>query len=899
MFCLLPALHSGVDIGPPVGRRVELERLTAAVAERRGAVIVGAAGVGKTTVAKQVLESAAARGMAVATVSATRASKSLPFGALAPLLPPYRAGERPGQADQGQLLGSYARAIVERADGRAMVVLVDEANFLDDGSATLVQQLAQSGSVTVLATVRTGESVPDPVVALWKDGPAERVEIAPLGPDAIEELVTAWLGEPIEAASLHQFVQRCQGNPMVLRELLAGARETGALTADRGIWRLSGPLRPTSRLVELVALRLRELSDEQRGVLELLALGEPLGLAVALRLADADSVESVERTGLITSRRDGRRVQLELAHPVYEDVVRVGISPLRERSLSRSLAEAIEATRARRREDVMLIASLRLAGGGGDVALLVEGAFAARARNDHALAERLARAAIDKGGGFEPRLLAAELAHLQGRSEQAEKELAALCLDAVTDSERARVAIARFDNAYLAHARVDLDIVDDAMATVSDPSWRDELWARRFYVTSLASGPRATLEEAWTLLGRATPGPLAAVHLIAYSLARLGRLREANEFLDSVCARDEMPSADQGWESWALFIDRARILVYEGRLAVAERLLEDAYARLLAQPATEARGYVAGVLARVYLEQGRPRSAYLHATEARALLARLGRVQPARWRSAAAAEALALLGESEAAAELLHTDEVPELPEALMSESYLLHATAWTSVAAGDLPEARRQLEAAAALGEEVGDLVGAAAALHGLARLGRARQVAPRLSALADSVEGESVAVRAAYARAVASRDALALESASAAFEEMGAMLFAAEASAEAAVLLRKQGSSRRAAAAGQSAARLLEHCEGATTPQVHTVSARVRLTPAELDAALQAAAGLSNKEIAAKMTLSVRTVESNLQRVYEKLGIGGRRELSGALRDLPAPEPVQRRQAQSRPIR
>jgi DNA-binding CsgD family transcriptional regulator len=56
---------------------------------------------------------------------------------------------------------------------------------------------------------------------------------------------------------------------------------------------------------------------------------------------------------------------------------------------------------------------------------------------------------------------------------------------------------------------------------------------------------------------------------------------------------------------------------------------------------------------------------------------------------------------------------------------------------------------------------------------------------------------------------------------------------------------------------------------------TARALLTPAELDAALRAATGRSNKQIASAMYLSVRTVENRLQRVYEKLGASGRHEL------------------------
>ena len=61
------------------------------------------------------------------------------------------------------------------------------------------------------------------------------------------------------------------------------------------------------------------------------------------------------------------------------------------------------------------------------------------------------------------------------------------------------------------------------------------------------------------------------------------------------------------------------------------------------------------------------------------------------------------------------------------------------------------------------------------------------------------------------------------------------------------------------------------------------MRLTPGELDTARQAAAGRSNKQIASDLHLSVRTIESHLQRAYEKLGISGRHELADALHEQP----------------
>jgi DNA-binding CsgD family transcriptional regulator len=158
---------------------------------------------------------------------------------------------------------------------------------------------------------------------------------------------------------------------------------------------------------------------------------------------------------------------------------------------------------------------------------------------------------------------------------------------------------------------------------------------------------------------------------------------------------------------------------------------------------------------------------------------------------------------------------------------------------------------------------------------------VAARLTALVHDIDGDLAPARAAYANAVAAGDSTALDQVSTEFENLGAILYAAEARAEAAVLLRRAGKTRQTAAAEQKAARLLARCEGATTPPLQTMTARVRLTPGELDTAVQAAAGRTNKQIAGEMHLSVRTVESHLQHAYEKLGVSGRHKLAEALRD------------------
>jgi DNA-binding CsgD family transcriptional regulator len=883
-----PWLGLSVDKWPLAGRDEELSRLSAAVVARRGAVITGPAGVGKTTLARTGLRVAEQRGMSVAQTAATWASRGLPFGALAAILPPDPHAAGLAREDLGELLRRYGRAVAGRAKGQPLVVFVDDAHLLDGGSATLVHQLALTQAATVLVTVRSGEAAPDPVVALWKDGPAERIELGVLDDVAIEELLVKVLEGPVDAAAVRQLADHSRGNPMALRELVIGALDSGALAADGGLWRLRGGLRPTARLVELVALRLADLSEAERAVLELAAVGEPLGQDELAQLADLAAVECLERKGLLTSRMDGRRIQVGLAHPVYGDVVRAGISALRERGIARSLAEVIEAAGGRRREDTLRLASLRLAGGGGSAGLLAAGALAARARHDRALAERLARAAIAEGAGFDARFVAAEAAHSLGRPAQAERELASLAADAAGDADRARVALLRFDDTYYLQGRdAALRLIDEAADAVTDPYWRDELLSRRSFVRSLNRGPRAAVEAAPpTLLQPSGSRPLTSgAHAeVFYGLARLGRLDEAIQLL-SPADGTAIPAPDEPWQRWTPFAVLVAGLVWAGRLGDAEELLTRAHGLVMGQPAAEASAFVAGRFAVLHLEQGRPMSAFRRASESYTRLKQLGRPLVARLDYVTAAHALALVGRAGQAAETLSAFDALDLPAFLLDETDHLQARAWAAAAAGDLPAAREQLAVAADLGEQVGDLIGAAGALHDLARLGHARDVAARLAALATQVDGDLVAARAGYASAVASGDSETLKRVCGDFEDMGTILYAAEASAEAAVLLRRAGNARAAAAAEQKAARLLARCEGAATPPVRAIGARVRLTPGELDTAVQAAAGHSNKQIAGHLHVSVRTVESHLQRAYEKLGISGRHELADALDHQPDP--------------
>jgi DNA-binding CsgD family transcriptional regulator len=127
---------------------------------------------------------------------------------------------------------------------------------------------------------------------------------------------------------------------------------------------------------------------------------------------------------------------------------------------------------------------------------------------------------------------------------------------------------------------------------------------------------------------------------------------------------------------------------------------------------------------------------------------------------------------------------------------------------------------------------------------------------------------------------DPTALEDAATAFSSMGMELLAAEVFADASRAARRAGDPRRATRLRRESETLAAACEGAMTPALLVPDDELTpLSRRELEVADLAADGLSSEEIAGRLFLSVRTVDNHLQHVYEKLGIGSRRELSTAL--------------------
>ena len=162
---------------PLVGRREELTIIDRTLSEGkfRGSLLAGEPGVGKTRLAREALAAAGTRGCFTGWAAASRAVAAVPFGAMAHLLPAAT-----GSSSHLRMLQQAGEWLAAQAGGRLVVLGVDDAHLLDDASAALVHHLVIAGVASVVATVRTGQTAPDPVTALWKDGAVERLEVQAL-----------------------------------------------------------------------------------------------------------------------------------------------------------------------------------------------------------------------------------------------------------------------------------------------------------------------------------------------------------------------------------------------------------------------------------------------------------------------------------------------------------------------------------------------------------------------------------------------------------------------------------------------------------------------------------------------------------------------------------------------
>lgn len=851
----------------------------------------GDAGVGKTRLVAEAVEEQRSAGVTVEWVRATEAAREIPLGSFAHLLAPTDEAHR-----REDLLHFALARLDERAGKDGYLLAVDDAHLLDDLSVALLHLAVTQSSTRVLLSVRVGHhELPTGLVALWKDELVARLDVDPLDRDATENLVLAVLGSAVPASLLDRIWQLSRGNALFVRELVTAAVER----RDRGgRGRIVLADGTQARLRELVDERLRLLDPTARAALEIVAVAEQVPLDVVERLAGSDEVEELERRGLVevaeVADHEGAAV-VQVAHPVYGEVLARGVPRTRRRALLRDLVEAVEASgpaAGADQLDPLRLATWRLESGApGDPEPLLVLAREAMGRLDHRLAERLARAA----GGAERAdagLVVGEALAGQGRTDEAQAVLAGL--KPRVPEEVARIAIARASELFL-HLDRSNDAFDVLRAADDEleghPAWQAECRSvlAQMYMFSLRM-PEAGQMADDLLASPDLPEP-ARVRAVSVAVTAWGARGEIDAALGLIdddlhaAARRHLHEVPYG--DLQLRMARFQALYWAGRVPELDAYTADRLGLEAGFPSPSLRGILSGFRGGALLVRGR-------AKEALAELQRSSRaLEENDWfgqrplAEAMRARAAVFAGDLDTADEALAAADEAYLADSLRgarTRPFIELSRSWLLAARGEVAEAGDRCLMLGTAMEHVAKPL-AVEVLHAAVRLGRAGDAVAGLERMAEIVDGPWSVLAVRHARALLDVDADGLAGVGRDLAALGADLVAAEVQRSAANAYRRAGRGASASASARLVDELLEACGHPVSPALEPlVPPGEELTDREREVALLAAAGRTSPEIADALFLSVRTVDTHLHRVYRKLSLDGRHQLAEAFGTVPA---------------
>jgi len=915
-----------------IGREAEVAVLADFLAAGRDTPLAlaldGEAGIGKTTLFDAALAEAHEQGFAVFSCRPVGAETAFSFAALADLLDPVLP-EGLGRLPLPQRRALSAALLLEEVEGVApeeraiafavfrllgergggpLLVAVDDVQWLDAASASVLafafRRLAAAPVAVLVARRSDGlEAAPLGLDRAFASERLRRLRLGPLSIGATHRLLRERLGVSFPRPRLLQIHQTSGGNPFYALEF-ARALEQFGTHAGAGE-RLTVP----TSLTELVSTRLAALPAEVREVLEPVALlSEPTVSIVEAVDSDPVTVFARLRTAEAAAILELGDERMRFSHPLLAAGVEAELDPGRRRAIHCRFAELVGDAEERARH-LALGASAPSAAVADE---LETASTTAASRGASGAAAELAELSVSLTPADAPdsvrrrrQLLAADHHYASGDTERSRVILEPLLEQLPPGAERADVLRRLGERSY-----DDLEkserLLEQAFAEAeADPRLRAEIVTARVFTAFHRHGPAAAVKlarDSAQVVEDSGDLVLLAIFLAQRSLAELyaegvppGVLERALELEELVgpLPTYTTPTRVEGMR-----------LMYADELEPAREALQRAHAVGVARGDETAQTHAlfhlavlecragewsrADEYAEELLERGEQRGLEFQGGLSlwiRGLVdAYLGRLDQAHARAIDGISRsheehqhrflernLALLGLIDmsigdylAAAERLTplawrlqergTGEPSHYPARELAIEAL--------VAVGDLDEARLQLGWLAEAGRRLGTPWPLA--------------MGARCRGLLLAAEGDLEAALASCEEAIAVHERMPVP-----FERARTLLIYG-------TMLRR---AKRRKAARETIEAALSIFEGLPAP-VWADNARAELariggratsgdglTESERRIAELVAAGKSNKETAAALFLSVHTVEGALKRVYRKLGVHSRTELSRRL--------------------
>jgi ATP/maltotriose-dependent transcriptional regulator MalT len=898
--------------------------LTSVVAAPCALVIEGEPGIGKTTLWLETIDRAEADGFRVMAARTVDAESVLAYTSLADMLdgidtavlaelpePQRRALDRvllrgdaaDSPADQRAVAAGFLSVVMILAERTPVLVAVDDLQWLDSSSRLVIAFMARrlAGRIGVLATVRTGDN---DSAGLWLQLPrpdsVRRITVPPMSVGALHAVISDRLERSFSRPTMLRIEEASRGNPFYALELARtmSGRETNT--------DLSLP----DSLRDLIRAKISGRdADFDDALLAVACLATPTMSLVARALGVgvddvAAQIEDAESRGIV----DINGEKLRFSHPIFARGVYNEAAEERRVQMHRRLADVVAEPELRARH----MAFGAPPGDRATLEALDTAAESARRRGAPAAAAELLDLAIGLGGGTPQRVIAAAAHHFNagesGRARALLEEVIPQLAPGVVLAEakswlgyvrllddsfpeaadllEGAIAEAADDPAVqvpmlvtLSFAQLNMGRLDDAIRRVREavdkagttdrPDLLSQALAMRASIDFLRGEgvDEAAMQKALALEDHETNIPFALRPRVHNALMRScsGELDWGHEELTSL--RRHCIEGGQDGELMLVAFHTILVEVWRGRFAAASLIAEDTMqlaeqvgGDLPLSVALTCRALLAAYMGRV----GEARAAV---EDARAANHRCGSERLGEWPATALGFLEVSLGN--------YSDALEALQPLLVRVEMMPRAT--EIIAASYIPDAFEAMV-------ELDRLESAEQLVTTLERNGsRLRRdwmtaVGGRGRGMLLAARGEVSAAVDAVGQAMTVHNRMTMP-----FERARTQLLLGQ-------LQRRQRMKSLSAGSFQEALTAFDQlgtplwADRART-ELGRVSVGERhkiLSASERQVAELATSGMTNRNIAAAMYISPKTVESNLARIYGKLGIHSRAELGRHIGEL-----------------
>ncbi|MFL5884248.1 MAG: ATP-binding protein [Thermoleophilaceae bacterium] len=908
----------------------------------RVVVLAGPAGIGKTRLVAEVCSRAAELGMETLLARGSELERDVPWGIARSLLEPALA-RRPGRERSAALSGAaglaapiLGRAPATLAGGRAaegtgaavhglywlvsglaerapLLVAVDDAHWSDTASLRWIAYLARRVEelpILLLVSYRPAEPGVDTslVDTISEEPAAQTLVLAPLTVDATRKMIEDRLeGEPDPA-----FCDACHGatggNAFLLHELIGQLAADDVEPTTGAADRLEG-IRPET-ISRAVLLRLRRLPEAARAlVLAGAVLGSAATLARAAELAGVDDEDEAAAAADALAAAEilafGR--PLEFVHPLVRAAVYHDIPAAQRARMHARAARMLARDGLGLEEQAAHLLAAEPAGDAWCADTLGRAAAAASELGAPEAAAAYLRRALEEPP---PRDRVPALVWELGRAEAAFGAPAAATLEralqlAPDAAQRAEIAlelsfVLRISSDFSRALGILKPILEE-LPPDTPLSERVEGELINVAMLSGESGARRVAAERMTRFAdaEAVRNARDARLLASLAVSATGRNRPAT--VAAELAERALAAAQSSETDPAVTIYAADVLAYCDRYAPARAVAEELARRGSETGSAAVYGFALALRSRIGYREGALREAESDARSCMDIygdwpvdpLDPLGFLVDPLIEQGRFEEAARILEQAPAGSDGGRWDTLV----VRNSRGRLRLARGDAKAALDDMLHCGRELVRAGALNPALMPWRSTAALAHlSLDARGAARELADEELSLArefGAPRAIGIALRCTGLVADRARRIELLEESVAVLDGSGARLEHAKSLYELGAALRRAG--RRGVAQPPlrealdlavrcGAERLAAHAReelaaAGARPRRDALRGRDALTATELRVCRMAAEGMTNREIAQALFVTLRTVETHLTHAYPKLGIGSRAELSAAL--------------------